>query len=352
LPTLLDPRDDSGYEPLPDADQLEIQDRAHVKQVFPSAPEFLIERLVKANRRRRKNLAHLKDETGATKKEPSIHKTSRFSRGAAREFESVSSFESPTTFVPPQPPRAPVDLKDDRAVPSKCPYCSFQVALGPDIYHKMDEDDWVTHFYLDLQPYLCTFQDCSQATKIFGAKTECFQHELDYHRSKPAWLCAKLECRTWFDAQEKFKQHLKSTHQACIANADVKILADNCKRLSLDAVTQGACLLCGFQFREQEVPEWRDHISCHLEQIALTALGEDSSSPDQLWTDMVKGPIGGATGQGRQFLPLGPERLLLGPERQRHPGAAERAGAAKYAGAEQRVPGPQGGPGEAICAPC
>lgn len=334
LQVLLEPYDDADLEPsAEDTSRFELLDSQFAKSAFPNALPFLTARLVKGNRWRRQYIQHLREdalkEDGATaeggsseapvesldlpsprksrKNRPrrlirgyrksstvsgseagisnaarSTRVTSIFTKSnhdPSHEQQSITSLGSTNLGVPEiEPPKAPVDLNTKDALPFRCPYCCFEVPLRADI-HKWEEKDWVSHFYLDLQPYLCTFEHCNRAHKLFGVKQEWFQHELDYHRAQKAWFCAKSECQKEFKNQDLFEDHLKTIH--LIAPTKISLLVDNCERLSLesDSLSQQDCPLCRVPYSDSF--EWKDHIGHHLEQFALTSIGEDISSGDE-----------------------------------------------------------------------
>ncbi|KAK0738770.1 hypothetical protein B0T18DRAFT_433523 [Schizothecium vesticola] len=331
--TLLDPYDDDDPESLPDTEHFAATDLQYAQNAFPPAASFLVDRLVAANRRRRRYISRLREDAGgiagkpvATSRAPEagdvvsapsapkstrkIHsiarvqgyrrsarvsasegaskttpstvgaETSLFSHEATHEKESISSC-IPTdngAIVPElQPPGPPVNLNDDKNIPFQCQYCQFEVPLELDKLH-MALDDWVAHFYLDLQPYVCTYDGCSRAHKLFGHKHEWFQHELDYHRTHQAWYCANSGCEMEFETRPLFEQHLDSKHPEVIASDPtfLNIIIKNCQRLSVKSqpCPQTECPLCGAAYKEA-VTDWKDHIAYHLEQFALLAIGED-----------------------------------------------------------------------------
>ena len=331
LPALLEPYEDADLEPSPeDASRFELQDNQHVKSAFPNAVPFLTGKLVEGNRWRRQyiQLQRLKEDTlkediavieGGGSKAPGEsldlptlrksrkHRSRRRIRGY-RKPSTVSSSEAgmsnaaqstrntsmfieynhdssitslgSTNFGVPEiePPKPPVDMSAKDALPFRCPYCGFEVPLNAET-HKYEEKDWITHFYLDLRPYLCTFENCNRAHKLFGVKQEWVQHELDFHRSQKFWFCAKSKCQKEFRDQAQFEHHLKTTH--CIAPTEISLLVDNCERLSLesDSSSQKACPLCRAAYKNSS--EWKDHIGHHLEQFALTSIREDVDSGDE-----------------------------------------------------------------------
>ncbi|KAK0726356.1 hypothetical protein B0T21DRAFT_371426 [Apiosordaria backusii] len=332
-PTLLDPFDDVEAEFPPDASRQEILDRVYANHVFSKAPSFLIERLVAANQRRRRYIYDLRrqavsnggetgeiplgiiaagtgllrpahsrkaraassvsrirgyrkaktpsgSELGASRTTPStVGRTSFFSHNPIHEQESVTSF--PSTGMDNdddiQPPDPPVDITDGKNLPFSCHYCRFEVPLEHD-KTKMSWDDWLAHLYLDLQPYICTFEGCSRAQKLFGMKQEWFQHELDYHRTRQAWYCGSADCDREFEAQALFEEHLKSVHSEIVVSNPqlLDLLVSRSQRLSLQypPSLQRECPMCGSPYKESW-PDWKDHIAFHLEQFALFALGQD-----------------------------------------------------------------------------
>jgi hypothetical protein len=46
---------------------------------------------------------------------------------------------------------------------------------------------WTKHVFSDLQPYMCTFDDCENVEEIFESRHRWFAHELRFHRR--IWTC-------------------------------------------------------------------------------------------------------------------------------------------------------------------
>jgi hypothetical protein len=332
LPTLLDPSEDMQQDlPATDLALFDQTDRQTAAVFFPKAPTYMVERLVTANRRRRIVIHYLRKDAASSesavpgpaalaakppistnkglsslrvrgyRKRPvpsssdmgalsttgtsatmgtSARNPSIFSKhyGQPSVGTSIDSYPNPIQDI--EPPKPPVDPKTDGSfpIPFQCPYCCFDVPLQPDV-SKMEKEDWINHFYLDLQPYTCTFEDCSRAHKVFGIKQEWLQHELDFHRAQQVWFCAKAECRQEFRARGKFEEHLMTIHQELIDKADLSTIVDTCQRPSLVAQPiQQDCTLCGKPY--QSPTEWKEHIGSHLEQFALTSLGEDLAAAE------------------------------------------------------------------------
>ncbi|KAK0732235.1 hypothetical protein B0H67DRAFT_640529 [Lasiosphaeris hirsuta] len=166
-PTLLDPHDDdddddddddnAGTVPNLDEKRSSAEDRDYCQTAFPSAPAFLIGRLVAANRQRRQRRQH----------QNTYHPRSRAEAMESRRG-GVSSATADSELGL-QPPGPPVDVNTVENLPFPCQYCGFDVPLELD-KRTVDRQDWVSHVYFDLQPYSCTFYGCAQAYKMYGTK--------------------------------------------------------------------------------------------------------------------------------------------------------------------------------------
>ena len=172
--------DTSFYEPY---------DLEYVRQKFPAARDFLVARLGKAISKRRQyfkyqerhaaKLAQFLDvqdtatvlsETtastaGATEKLP-LSTSSFTSDGLDVERrKSLASIASETSYATSagnenrvRMPSMPKDAASGQ--PFECPYC-----------HKIDSVSnthaWMRHVYKDLQPYVCTFEQCTVSEETY-----------------------------------------------------------------------------------------------------------------------------------------------------------------------------------------
>ncbi|KAE8416102.1 hypothetical protein BDV36DRAFT_297473 [Aspergillus pseudocaelatus] len=208
-------------------DQFRESDQRHLEQLFASyrltsardlEKDFLVQRLAKANTRRRQQFAYWKKRRG--------------------QFETMSRMEpieemAPDSFVqgpengpnldvpvvptaPSQPSTAThldvskVNLDDDSSVISsstvvhmpderngdslsippppkhlwdgeefECPYC-FTLCPRKLLHQKA----WQTHILRDLRPYLCTYEDCKDADQQYDSLSDWINHETITHQSK------------------------------------------------------------------------------------------------------------------------------------------------------------------------
>jgi len=184
----------------------------------------------------------------------------------------------------PLVPKPPVPLEKGRTF--KCPYCSDMIDVGK---HIVTDDDWECHLFGDLEPYLCTFDNCLRAEKTYGARDEWFRHELDSHRIKKVWVCQQC-AREEFDTAQTFEEHLQKKHGSVSGTSQVAMMVSLCMKNSEAHLRVQTCPLCAEKLKHYEL---KDHISNHLEQLALTSVdGDDSSEEDdadeiisQKWDD-------------------------------------------------------------------
>lgn len=171
-------------------------------------------------------------------------------------------------FVAPEPP---VDLLSGKEF--VCPYCLQEILAGNDI---VSAEDWEDHVYVDLEPYMCTFDDCIRADKTFGLKDEWFRHELDSHRILTVWFCQS--CVQEFDDSQGLKDHLKEVHGSAMASDQLSIVVSMCKRKSQAPILNQSCALCRFVCSDAEI--LKDHLAVHFEQLSLTSINMDDGLND------------------------------------------------------------------------
>jgi hypothetical protein len=146
-----------------------------------------------------------------------------------------------------------------------------------------------THVMRDLQPYVCTFKDCS--LRLFSSRHEWFEHELVMHRK--LWRCNKCqdECRS----SDDFREHLNRNHPGSFSTDNqLKTLMIHCEHSVLN-VSPSDCPLCDeweFSLRGLNagvenlvtIDHFKKHLGKHLERLALFALprpGDEERERDE-----------------------------------------------------------------------
>jgi len=140
------------------------------------------------------------------------------------------------------------------------------------------------HVLADLQPYICTFENCGAASHPFETRSEWWAHEIQVHRKE--WCC-NVDSHPPFATMEEFAQHMQSGHSGAFSGTQMTDIMAMCEHPLQSATV--ACPLCADDnntpgdheavgSRLIKTPrlvspnELRRHLAHHLEQLALFAL--------------------------------------------------------------------------------
>jgi len=118
------------------------------------------------------------------------------------------------------------------------------------------------HTFNDLQPYVCTFENCPEPDRMFSSRTEWFEHELKLHRNE--WICNA--CNATFATAASLKAHLEDNNADLLADAPVSAVVDWCQRA---ITTDQLCPLCKKSYPLKSI---RNHLAKHLRKVALFSL--------------------------------------------------------------------------------
>ncbi|RPB22638.1 hypothetical protein L211DRAFT_314263 [Terfezia boudieri ATCC MYA-4762] len=148
--------------------------------------------------------------------------------------------------------------------PFQCPYCFL-------IIRPKNTDSWLRHIFKDLQPYICTFEDCAMPERLFRTRQAWYEHEVKYHRKH--WLCKM--CNISFTEALLLEEHIKAYHHT--ASDVAHILIEHC---GVPVETAQICPLCATGHYPGQLQR---HLARHLQELALFALpkvgaGEDLES--------------------------------------------------------------------------
>jgi hypothetical protein len=338
VPWDITPRDESGLQ----------KEMDRVKQLFGKAPPFLVQRLGNASWKRNRYLEDLRGkansitsmpkrlpkrefrlptniplrsnvrEDNATSqqqspKKPDASYQAAFSRKSSTSYSMQSSIFSevkPTSTVYSAPeislatneetskmdeepirylvPKPPIPLQPNR--PFICPYCLQEISFGNDF---TPEQEWESHIYMDIEPYICTEELCAMEHKTWGLRDDWFKHELHTHRIPSVYFCQS--CELEFKKQDSLEQHLREVHDAGLQPEELAIIASMCRRYSQKPLESQICNICGESGHRTE--SLRDHLADHLEQLALTSV----QSEDGFEEDLPLSPQISDSGSERRF---------------------------------------------------
>ncbi|KAF8426204.1 hypothetical protein EV426DRAFT_515213, partial [Tirmania nivea] len=162
--------------------------------------------------------------------------------------------------------------------------------------------DWTKHVHEDVQPFTCTFPDCTEP-KSFKRKADWVRHENERHRHLEWWKCNQADCQHVCYRKDNFVQHLVREHKfpepkvkaakaAMKAKAGAKGRKNAASTVAVDPVQEQAdkvlaivelchndtkkeptsekCRFCG-----QTCTTWKKltvHLARHMVQISLPIL--------------------------------------------------------------------------------
>jgi hypothetical protein len=188
---------------------------------------------------------------------------------SATEFEPEPELE-PIIVKHQTVPKPPIPLEEKRAF--LCPYCNDEIDVGVNI---ATTTDWEGHVFSDLEPYMCTFDDCIRAEKTYGVRDDWFRHELESHRIMKVWVCQS--CVLEFSFVQDFEAHLQKKHNNICGPSQMAMMVSLCMKHSERHLKKQICPLCALKI---DIEPLKDHIAEHLEQLALTSVNGDESSEE------------------------------------------------------------------------
>jgi hypothetical protein len=131
------------------------------------------------------------------------------------------------------------------------------------------------HVFADLQPYICTFDDCRSMLLTFPNRMTWSQHELTKHRICQSWTCHL--CAGTFSADATFVKHLQLKHDIPLHHCTILAASSVTKATEPGASTNKQCPLCrqkGWSNHRRFIT----HLGRHLEEIALSVLPREVDS--------------------------------------------------------------------------
>ncbi|KAF8539037.1 hypothetical protein BDD12DRAFT_839772 [Trichophaea hybrida] len=196
------------------------------------------------------------------------------SEGGYSQTSFASSINTPGNLRVPPPPDQESAFDGD---PFLCPYCRSMISVN-------GRQSWTRHVFRDLQPYVCTFEDCQKSDHMFGSRHEWFEHERSIHRRE--WHCNI--CDLSYGSSSIYRDHVQCNHRNMFMSEQLQVVIDRGER-SIDS--KQPCPLCS----EDHLPRrLQSHLGRHLQQIALFVLPgssedfeSDSASDGDISSDEV-----------------------------------------------------------------
>ena len=207
--------------------------RTHARQLNPRLEPFLTERIVQEQVRRYKKLVENKIkhthavknlkrcssngfcfELGGEAKDLPPRTSTKDPEATCAQFQVSGSGDSDgevNTFADGIVNAAlfPVGIP---LPPVKRLPAEFECSLCFKVKRFQKPSDWTKHVHEDVQPFTCTFLNCSEV-RSFKRKADWVRHENERHRHLEWWQCNMPECNHICYRKDNFVQHLVREHK-------------------------------------------------------------------------------------------------------------------------------------------
>ncbi|KAI3318819.1 hypothetical protein HD806DRAFT_511072 [Xylariaceae sp. AK1471] len=200
-----------------------------------------------------------------------VHDTGTNTR--PRTIYAPTAIGQDRTISVPGPPRT-----KDGEMTFPCPYCGMALESKD-----MNRQLWKRHVFRDLRPYICTFEHCHNAEKLFSSRHEWKHHEFQIHRRE--YVCQR--CQNRCASRREMSTHLQEHYGDSIPSAQMDIILDLCNRQvdPSDKNTE-ACILC----REDiSLSAWHDHVAAHMENLSLFVLPAPENDEEETEGSIISG---------------------------------------------------------------
>ncbi|KAI8720225.1 hypothetical protein NCS52_00467500 [Fusarium sp. LHS14.1] len=264
---------DQDEKQFPNPDRFEPHesspDITHVKDKFPKVKDeiWLAQRLGNAITKRRMIIRHRQAKNAqpatAEDRDPDDMTDQASISSPATSFIS-SSDEATNQDIPDLDDLTFNGKKLRYREPIECPYCRATQVLDT-------QAEWRKHLLSDLQPYVCTFKDCT--SNLFPTQKEWLTHEMTAHLQR--WTCTVCDeaKKPIFETLSKIKEHLEATHNTAKEDLTEALKAS---QVPLKPFKASSCPLCDEweppAEDSQSVKEFYQHVGKHQQLLALEAL--------------------------------------------------------------------------------
>lgn len=205
--------------------------RTHVRQLNPRLEPALVDRVAKEQTLRYKRLVELKTKHATAVEQHNCSSKHRcFNQGGNAAYlpprtspkdpestygqfqvngpgasEHLNGLNDGAVVPALFPPGVPLPPVSRLPAEFECSLC-FKVKK----FHK--PSDWTKHVHEDLQPFTCTFPECTEP-KSFKRKADWVRHESERHRHLEWWTCNVPDCPHTCYRKDNFVQHLVREHK-------------------------------------------------------------------------------------------------------------------------------------------
>ena len=140
----------------------------------------------------------------------------------------------------------------------------------------INQTEWKKHVFTDLQPYICTFQDCGSEIDSFATRKAWADHEFSVHRTKKIWICN--DCIARFSEKDLYREHAYSSHGNVLMRNQLEALV-NTAETRVGISEDNLCPFCSENLGTKS-RAFAMHVGRHMEEVALAVLPRDSEFED------------------------------------------------------------------------
>ncbi|PMD20214.1 hypothetical protein NA56DRAFT_574238, partial [Hyaloscypha hepaticicola] len=134
----------------------------------------------------------------------------------------------------PDPPKPAVGSKE-----FECPYCCMILPIKEAV-----RSHWTRHVLNDLEPYVCLFEDCNDAHRLFRDRAAWLSHMQETHTKQ--WTCTAAGHKPCvFETEQDFEHHMRVDHAASFKESQLPWYKKRSQGPA--ASTFSACPLCGYE---------------------------------------------------------------------------------------------------------
>ncbi|KAF3168253.1 hypothetical protein TWF788_010982 [Orbilia oligospora] len=188
------------------------------------------------------------------------------------DFSAVSvSKYAPSNWLPdnetlefPEPPNSQSSDKE-----FECPYC-FTICRKA----LLKSGSLRAHLIHDLQPYICTYKDCTSGDNLYDDRGEWIQHENLMHRR--VFHCA-MHPSEIFLSRKDFEDHIQDGHLDPDNENPAAVILQASQSTSI--VPDRCCPVC--LLLVEKLDALTKHIALHLERFSLFSLPRDICSAEE-----------------------------------------------------------------------
>lgn len=138
------------------------------------------------------------------------------------------------------------------------------------------QTEWKKHVFSDLQPYICTFQDCKGGLTSFSNRRAWADHEFSIHRTRKIWTCS--DCAARFSEKALYREHAYSSHGNVLMRNQLEALVKSAEK-QVGISEDNECPFC-LEKPGNKSRAFAMHVGRHMEEVALAVLPRDSEFED------------------------------------------------------------------------